>query len=76
MTEVPAEQDLSLNHFEIKTIKRGVADPPEVLLIADVTHEETMIEWRTQIRMSRRQAVELIALLRYVAKSEGLEWPS
>lgn len=70
--EYPAEQELAVNHFEIKTRVRGVDDPPELLLIADVTHEETMQPWRTQLRFSRTQAVNLALLIGFVAEKEGL----
>jgi len=70
--EFPPEQELAVNHFEIKTRVRGVDDPPELLLIADVTHEETMHPWRTQLRFSRMQATNLALLLSFVAEKEGL----
>lgn len=70
--EFPASQDLSVNEFFARVRHRGVDDPPELLLILDVTHEETMHEWRTQLRFSRQQFLELVMLTNRIAKIEGI----
>lgn len=70
--DAPSEQDLALNDFMIQAIRVGVEDPPEVLLILDVTHEETMHEWRTQIRIDRERFLALLHLMNHVAKTENM----
>lgn len=73
MTDLPASQDLSVNHVQLETRKMGVDDPPEILLVADVTHEETMVEWRTQLRFSRQQFVAFVRLVDFMMEAEGLK---
>ena len=70
--DAPSEQDLALNDFMIQAQRVGVEDPPEVLLILDVTHEETMHEWRTQIRIDRERFAAFVHLCAHVAKTEGI----
>lgn len=70
--ELPSEQDLFVIGAQLETRRRGVDNPPEVLLILDVVHEETTLEWRTAIRFTKEKFIETMRLMEYLAKQEKL----
>lgn len=67
-----AEQDLALKQWLIQLINTG-DDPPEVSLILDVIHTETMTEWRTALRCTRQQFIQLHDLMGHVIEQEDIE---
>jgi hypothetical protein len=58
------------------TTYRKVPDPPEVLLVLDVIHDDTKHEWRQAVRFNRTRFEQLIRLLHYTAQEEGIPWPT
>lgn len=69
------DQMLTVENFEIHTVKKDVGDPPHVLLVTDVVHEETNVNWKQSLRFDRATAQQLINLLKFMADNEGFTWP-
>lgn len=69
----PTEQHL--NATEIATITRmSVPDPPELVLMLDVVHDETKLAWRQEVRFTARQMIEITQLLVYSCQQVGIDW--
>jgi hypothetical protein len=71
--EQPSDQQLTAISFHATTDRRG-DDPPVLHVVIDVEHVETGAQWRQELIFDRDHWVELMELLAYAAKGEGLKW--
>lgn len=69
----PADQELMAVDFHATTLRNG-DDPPTLMLMIDVIHEETEHQWRQQLTFTRPKWVTLMQLLSYAADNEGITW--
>lgn len=73
MVDGDADQELSVIDFAAKTERQG-DDPPTLLLMLQVRHEEANTEWIQQLRFTRERWVSILRLLGFAADNEGLPW--
>lgn len=71
--EEPADQVLEAIDFHASTTQVG-DNPPTLMLIIDIVHPETGLQWRQQLTFTRERWIALIQLLVFAADAENVEW--
>lgn len=70
---VPTEQHLSAETIATIT-KMSVPEPPMLVLLLDVKHDDTGHAWRQEITFSAKQMVELTQLMVYSCEQVEVDW--
>jgi hypothetical protein len=73
VVEEPPDQILEAIDFHASTTQVG-DNPPTLMLIIDILHSETSMQWRQQLTFTRERWVALMQLLAFAADAEGVEW--
>jgi hypothetical protein len=73
VVEEPPDQILEAIDFHASTTQVG-DNPPTLMLIIDILHSETSMQWRQQLTFTRERWIALMQLLTFAADAEGVEW--
>ena len=72
-TEEDVSQELTVHNIEVVSTQRENAKLPTFALEIDVQHTETNHRWRQSLALSVGQLLDLVKLLIFSAKSEGID---
>jgi hypothetical protein len=71
--EGETEQHLTCLEMATRTLT-VTDDPPEFMLMMDVEHNESKMQWRQEVALSKPKAIELTKLMAYSLDNVGVEW--